>query len=133
MAPPSTAPVVSPASSPWAGTVGKVALVLAIGLFWGGNWPAVKTALVQIPPLTLRAIGFTTGAVTLLLWARVRRLRLRVPLEEVPWLAATGILNILLFNLGTVFAQLMMPTSRAAIIAFTMPVWATLLGRPAPG
>lgn len=95
--------------------------------------PAVKTALVQISPFTLRAIGFTTGAVVLLLWARARGLRLRVPLEEMPWLAATGILNILLFNLGTVFAQLMMPTSRATIIAFTMPVWATLLAMPILG
>lgn len=93
----------------------------------------LRRALVQVPPLTLRAIGFTTGAVVLLLWARVRGLRLRVPVEEIPWLAATGVLNILLFNLGTVFAQLMMPTSRAAIIAFTMPVWATLLAAPLLG
>lgn len=133
MTSPPTAAAIARASSRWAGTAGKVALVLAIGLFWGGNWPAVKTALVQIPPLTLRAIGFTTGAVVLLLWARARGLRLRVPVEEVPWLAATGILNILLFNLGTVFAQLMMPTSRATIIAFTMPVWATLLAVPILG
>jgi drug/metabolite transporter (DMT)-like permease len=115
------------------GTAAKVALILLIGLFWGGNWPAVKTVLFEVPPVTLRAVGFTTGAVVLLAWARARGLALRVPAGEVPWLAATGLLNILAFNLCTAFAQLMMPTSRAAIIAFTMPVWATLLAIPLLG
>lgn len=115
------------------GTMVKVALVLAISLFWGGNWPAVKTVLFEVPPFTLRAIGFTTGAVVLLAWAWARSMRLRVPAAEVPWLVATGLLNILAFNLCTAFAQLMMPTSRAAIIAFTMPVWATLLAVPLLG
>lgn len=115
------------------GTALKVAMVLAISLFWGGNWPAVKTVLFEVPPLTLRVIGFTAGALALLLWAWAKGLRLRVPAEELPWLAATGLLNILAFNLCTAFAQLMMPTSRAAIIAFTMPVWATLLAMPILG
>lgn len=111
----------------------RIALILAIGLFWGGNWPAVKVVLFELPPITLRAIGFTTGAVVLLAWAWAKGLRLRVPAVEMPWLAATGLLNILAFNLCTAFAQLMMPTSRAAIIAFTMPVWATLLAGPLLG
>ncbi|UEM07449.1 DMT family transporter (plasmid) [Skermanella rosea] len=115
------------------GTVAKVALILAIGLFWGGNWPAVKTVLFELPPITLRAIGFSTGALALLAWARARGLPLKVPAAEIPWLAATGLLNILAFNLCTAFAQLMMPTSRAAIIAFTMPVWAALLAIPLLG
>lgn len=120
----------APASPRWSGTAGKVALVLAISLFWGGNWPAVKTALFQLPPFTLRAIGFTSGAVVLLLWARARGLRLWVPGVEVPWMVATGLLNILAFNIGTVFGQLQMPTSQATIIAFTMPAWATLFAIP---
>lgn len=111
----------------------KIALVAAIGLFWGGNWPAVKTILSQLPPLTLRAIGFSTGAIVLLGWARLRGLRLWVPLGELPWLATIGLLIILLFNLCTAFAQLLMPTSRAAIMAFTMPIWATLIAIPVLG
>ncbi|MGQ9368030.1 DMT family transporter [Azospirillum sp. ST 5-10] len=114
-------------------TLVKLALVLAIGLSWGGNWPAVKTVLADVPPLTLRALGFTTGAAVLLGFAAAKGMRLRVPAREVPWLAATGVLNILVFNLCTVFAQLLMPTSRAAIIAFTMPLWATLLAVPLLG
>ncbi|WP_444677944.1 DMT family transporter [Halomonas sp. E19] len=61
-------------------------------------------------------------------WARWRRLPLRVPAGEWPWLIATGFFTILGFNLATAFGQLRMPTSQAAIIAFSMPCWALLLG-----
>ena len=108
--------------------LGTLALILAIGLFWGGNWPAVRFILRDLPPFTLRAIGFTAGALMLLGWARWRGLSLRVEAREWPWLAVTGLFTILGFNLGTAFAQLRMPTSQAAIIAFTMPCWALLLG-----
>ncbi len=111
----------------------KLALIVAIGVFWGGNWPAVKLSLQQIPPFTLRAVGFSVGALVLLGWAWWRGLGLRVPVAEWPWLLSAGLLNILGFNLCTAFAQLMMPTSRATIIAFTMPVWATLLSVPVLG
>lgn len=107
--------------------LGSLGLIAAIGLLWGGNWPAVRFILMDLPPLTLRAIGFTTGAVVLLGWARIRGMPLRVSRGEWPWLAITGVFTILVFNLGTAFAQLRMPTSQAAIIAFTMPCWAVLL------
>lgn len=103
-------------------------LIATIGLFWGGNWPAVRFILMDVPPFTLRAIGFSTGALLLLGWASWRRLPLSVPLDEWPWLVVTGIFTILGFNLATAFGQLKMPTSQAAIIAFSMPCWALLLG-----
>lgn len=103
-------------------------LIATIGLFWGGNWPAVRFILMDVPPFTLRAIGFSTGALLLLGWASWRRLPLTVPLAEWPWLVVTGIFTILGFNLATAFGQLKMPTSQAAIIAFSMPCWALLLG-----
>ncbi|PMR77522.1 DMT family transporter [Billgrantia endophytica] len=102
-------------------------LIAAIGLFWGGNWPAVRFSLMDLPPFSLRAIGFTVGALVLLGWAWMRRLPLGIATAEWPWLVMTGALTILGFNVGTAFGQLHMPTSQAAIIAFTMPCWALLM------
>jgi drug/metabolite transporter (DMT)-like permease len=102
-------------------------LICAIGLFWGGNWPAVRFSLMQIPPFSLRAIGFTVGAVVLLGWAWMKGWPLRIAPGERLWLSVTGLFTILGFNLGTAFGQLHMPTSQAAIVAFTMPCWALLL------
>lgn len=117
----------------------KYALIAAISLFWGLNWPAMKTILTQMPPISLRAIGFTAGALLMLGMARLARHRLTVDRAEIPGLLLAGLLNVLVFNLCTAFGQQVMATSQAAIIAFTMPVWATLLAmlflseRPTPG
>lgn len=104
----------------------KYALIAAISLFWGLNWPAVKTILTQMPPLSLRAIGFTSGALLMLGMARLMRHRLAVDRGEIPALLLAGLLNVLVFNLCTAFGQQLMATSQAAVIAFTMPAWATL-------
>lgn len=111
----------------------KYLLIVAISLFWGLNWPAVKTILSQVPPLGLRAAGFTAGALLMLGAARLIGLRLAVDRAERPALLLAGLCNVLIFNLCTAFAQTMMATSQAAIIAFTMPVWATLLAIPLLG
>lgn len=108
----------------------KYLMLLAISLFWGLNWPAVKTILSQVPPLTLRAVGFTLGAVIILALTRLTGRSLTIPRRDWPSLVAAGVCNVLVFNLCTAFAQLGMATSRAAVIAFTMPVWATLLAIP---
>lgn len=116
----------------------RIALVLCIGLLWGGNWPAVKTILHELPPFAVRSLGFGSGATLLLGWALMRGISLRVRVVELPWLVVASGLNILVFSVATAFAQLMIPTSQAAIITFTMPVWATLLAlvvlkeRPGP-
>ncbi|ALG72440.1 transporter [Azospirillum thiophilum] len=111
----------------------KYILIAAISLFWGLNWPAVKTILTQMPIFSLRAIGFTAGAVLLLGAAKLAGHRLRVERAEWPALAAGGLCNVLVFNLCTALGQSLMPTSQAAIIAFTMPAWATLLAIPLLG
>ncbi len=111
----------------------KYLLIAVISLFWGLNWPAVKTILTQVPIFSLRAIGFTAGAVLLLGAARLAGHRLRVERTEWPSLVAAGLCNVLVFNLCTALGQSLMATSQAAIVAFTMPVWATLLAIPLLG
>ncbi len=101
-------------------------LIAAIGLFWGLNWPAVKIILGEIPPWTLRAIGFSLGAAILAAIAVWRRETLRPAPREWCMIAVAGLLTVFGFNVLTAFGQLLTQTSKAAIIAFTMPVWASL-------
>lgn len=95
-------------------------------LMWGFNWPAVKIMLATSSPWTLRAAGLSGGALFLLVLARATRTSLAVPRAHWRTLVVAGILNVALFNICAVFAQLSMPTSRAAILTFTMPLWASL-------
>ena len=107
--------------------LGEIVLIVLIGLFWGLNWPAVKVLLGSFPPLTLRAIGFTVGALLLFALAKVRGERLGLARPEVGPLVLAGLLTVMGFNVLTAFGQLQTETGKAAIVAFTMPVWAALM------
>lgn len=126
-------PDAGPGAAPAAVTPALWALILAIGVFWGLNWPAVKLMLVEVPPWWVRAVGLTGGALILAAIARARGLSLAVPAGERLRLLLAGLLGVAGFNILTAFGQMHMASSRAAIIAFTMPVWASLLARAVLG
>lgn len=108
-------------------------LVPLLGLLWGFNWPAVRISLDEIAPWTLRASGMSFAGLTLVAVALASGRSLRVAPAQWPRLVVAGILSIAAFNVLLAFAQLTAPTSRAAILTFTMPIWATLLARPLLG
>lgn len=100
----------------------------AATFFWGINWPAVKIILSSASPWTLRAAGLAGGAILLTLAARFNGQSMVIPRAEWGRLFVAGLLNIAAFNIFAVFAQMNLPTSRATIITFTMPIWAAILG-----
>ncbi|KFC73884.1 DMT superfamily permease [Bosea sp. LC85] len=104
-------------------------LVPLLGLLWGFNWPAVRISLTEIAPWTLRAGGMTFAGLALVAIGLARGQSLAVPRGQWLRLAIAGFLSIAAFNVLLAFAQLAAPTSRAAILTFTMPIWATLLAR----
>ncbi|MFK7942877.1 MAG: DMT family transporter [Paracoccaceae bacterium] len=103
-----------------AGT-GTLASVAFIGLFWGLNWPAVKFLLTEVGPFTVRAAALSLAAIVLGAYVMMRGGRLRPPLAEIPWMALTGLLSIFGFNVLVALGQVLTETSKAAIIAYTMP------------
>lgn len=104
-----------------------ILLVITIGILWGLNWPAVKYVLGALPPWTFRAIAFSCGGLLLAVIARVAGERLSVPVADRLALVFASLLTVFGFNILTAFGQLLTETSKAAIIAFTMPMWAALL------
>lgn len=95
-------------------------------LFWGLNFPAVKILIGGIPPWTLRSIGLTLGGMLLAVVTAVSGQSLAVPKRHWRDVAIAGLLALAGFNLCAVFAQLLMPASRAAILVYTMPLWSVL-------
>lgn len=104
-------------------------LVGALGLCWGLNWPAVKLALGEIPPWTLRAVAFWLAAAILFAVLRAMRVSLRVPRRHWLRLVVVGTLSIAAYNVFSAFAQLTATTSRAAVLSYTMPIWAVIFAR----
>lgn len=110
------------------------ATVVLIGVFWGLNWIAVRVALDEIRPWSLRCLGMGLGTLVLMAWAAARGRRLRIEgLRDRVRLAVAGVLNVAAFGVFTAFAQLEGSTSRVTMVTYTMPIWSALFARIALG
>jgi drug/metabolite transporter (DMT)-like permease len=100
---------------------------------WGFNWPVTKYLLGELPPLTLRGTTGVVGASLLAVLAVLSRQSLRVPRELWPRLVVAALLNVTGWMVLMGLALLWLPASEAALIAYTMPVWASMLAWPILG
>lgn len=118
----------SPSSAP-APNLPPVGFMLlgSVSLLWGVNWPAMKLALGAFDPWTFRFACLLAGGVTLLAVAVMGRRSLRVPRADIGPMIVSTILNVTGWQVFSGLGLTMMPAGRASIIAFTMPLWASLL------
>ena len=100
---------------------------------WGFNWPVTKFLLSELPPLTLRGTTGVIGALLLALLAILRGQSLVVPRQSWLRLVLAAFLNVACWMSLMGLALLWLPASEAALIAYTMPVWASLLAWPMLG
>jgi drug/metabolite transporter (DMT)-like permease len=100
---------------------------------WGFNWPVTKYLLSELPPLTLRGTTGVVGAGLLAALALLRGQSLRVPRELWPRLVMAAVLNVGCWMVLMGLALLWLPASEAALIAYTMPIWASMLAWPILG
>jgi drug/metabolite transporter (DMT)-like permease len=90
-------------------------------------------ALSEVPIFTFRAICLGIAGPTLLAVAWWRGERLAVPRRERLPLLAVAFFNIAFWYVCASFGLVLMEAGRAAIVAYTMPVWAALLAWPVLG
>jgi drug/metabolite transporter (DMT)-like permease len=100
---------------------------------WGFNWPVTKYLLSELPPLTLRGVTGVIGAGLLALLAILSGQSLRVPREWWPRLAMAAFFNVTCWMVLMGLALLWLPASEAALIAYTMPIWASMMAWPVLG
>ena len=100
---------------------------------WGFNWPVTKYLLSELPPLTLRGSTGVIGALLLAALAVVRSQSLKVERYLWPRLMLAALLNVTGWMVLMGLALLWLPASEAALIAYTMPVWASLIAWPVLG
>lgn len=119
---------------PAAAPSGRALLMLAaVTLIWGLNWPVMKLALDQLPVLAFRTFCLAIAGSGMLAIAAAAGLSLRVPRQERRPLLAVAFANTTMWHVCSAFGLAHLPAGRAAIIAFTMPLWASLLAVPMLG
>jgi len=102
-------------------------LLAGLTLAWGFNWTAMKVALQGVPPWTFRTLCLGLGSAVLFAVLRSGGHRLAVPKGQWARLWLLAFFNITLWNVLVAFGLTMIPSGRAAILAYTMPVWAVPL------
>lgn len=100
---------------------------------WGLNWPVTKYLLSELPPLILRGVTGIAGALLLAVVVLARRQSLRVPVEMWPRLCLYAFLNVTCWMALMGIALLWLPAGEASMVAYMMPVWASLLAWPILG
>ena len=108
-------------------TGGARLLVVLMGFAWGFNWIATRVILQSLTPWTLRAVGIGLGAAVLFAAAAVARTRLALPRSERMKVLIAAVFNVGIFNVCSAYAQVYGTTSRAVVIAYSMPIWASVL------
>src|SRR5512135_54132 len=92
-------------------------------LVWGFNWTAMKVAITDIAPFTFRTLCLGLGSGVLFAFLRASGQPLAIPRDQWRRLALIAFFNITCWNLLVVFGLSLLPSGRAAILAYTMPAW----------
>ena len=103
--------------------------LVGITLMWGINWPMMKIALREVSPMYFRGVTMGLGAVWLLFYFRFQGLRLwPQTLREWRDIVLLGIPNMFLWHALSILGVMSLPSGRASILGFTMPVWTVVIG-----
>lgn len=108
-------------------------LLLVTSVGWGLNWAAMKFLLTQWPPLFARGLsGVVAAAVMAVLAASVGQ-SLRISWHSVPQLVASAGCSVFAWMGFSTLSLLWLTAGQAAMLVYTMPVWAMLLAWPLRG
>ena len=108
-------------------TVAKL-LMLALSFCWGLSWSAMRIALDEVSPWSMRLIGYSIGVATLLILIKAQGRSLYVPPGRNRWHVLIAAMFLAVgFGIAGTFAQLMANTSRVIIVNYSMPIWSSMM------
>jgi drug/metabolite transporter (DMT)-like permease len=102
-------------------------LLAVLALVWGTNWPLFPYAVREVSVWTFRGVSMSLAGLLLLAVARWRGQPLAIARQH--WLAvlAASLAYLLVWNVASTYAAILIPSGQAALLGFTMPLWAALM------
>ena len=101
-------------------------LVLIVTVSWGLNYPIMKYVVNSYPPSAFRAFTFIVGFVSIGIYAYFKGISLSVISQERWPVFKLSMFNMVGWHLPMIYGVSMLNSGRAAIIGYTMPIWALL-------
>jgi drug/metabolite transporter (DMT)-like permease len=113
----------------------QLVVLVLLTLVWGINWPIMKvgvsglpSAPMSYPPLTFRALSLLFGLPVLWLALHWLKAPLSIPREHWAEVARLTPANMLVWHVVIIFGVQALSSGRSAILGYTMPVFAALVG-----
>ncbi|MGL5002955.1 MAG: DMT family transporter, partial [Casimicrobium sp.] len=104
-------------------------LFIAVVLLWGLNWPMMKMALNELDLWVFRSWCICAGIAWFFGYHVKTKTSFAIPREHWPRLIVCALCNVAGWNLLSASGLSMLPSGRAGILAYTMPLWVVLLSR----
>ena len=87
-------------------------MLVALSFCWGLTWPAMRFALDEMPPFSMRVLTLGLGGGALMLYAKLQGRSLAIgSWKNGAHLIVSSILNVLSFSVLSVIAMLSTPVS----------------------
>ncbi len=103
-------------------------LLVLLTLAWGFTWPVMKYGVREFPPLFFRTLCVTGALVILAAVARLSAVSLALPRTEWFDIVRLAVPNVVIWHVTVILALTLLPAGRSAILGYTMPLWAALIG-----
>jgi len=118
----------APATAPARGIAPRALLLLAVlTIVWGSNWALFPLAVREISVWTFRSVATIGSGLLLLGFAWLRGQSLVVPREHWPALVAATLLYLVVWNICSTYAAILIPSGQASLLGSTMPLWLALI------
>jgi len=101
--------------------------LVVLTLVWGTNWPLFPYAVREVSVWTFRAVAVLIAGLCVLGVAHARGQSLAIPRRHWGTIAAGTAFYLVLWNIASTYSAILIPSGQAAILGFTMPLWAALI------
>ncbi len=102
-------------------------LLVILTLVWGTNWPLFPLAVREISVWTFRSVSLLVAGLVLLAVARARGQSLLIPRRHWPAIVMATFTFLVVWNIASTYSAVLIPSGQAAVLGFTMPLWAGLI------
>jgi len=108
-------------------------LLIMVVILWGGSYPTMKAAALEIPIAFFRGWTAFLPALMMLALAYAFGHSLRVPRHCWMGVAISGLCTVTLTHTLTNVSTLYMASGQTSLMIYTMPIWAAIIAIPVLG
>jgi Permeases of the drug/metabolite transporter (DMT) superfamily len=105
----------------------EILAYISVCIFWGSTYLAIRIGVGELPPMFFAGIRFLIAGSLVLIFAYIKGMEFPKTFTEVRKISIVGILLLFVCNGSMVWAEQVVPSNIAAILAATVPLFMALI------